>query len=373
MRIAPPILGQAYANLPPGTDSIVLERVARIGQIDGAPEYAFGEIIFIVARDDGSFFACDRNDTSIREYAADGTFRRTVGRKGSGPGEYGSCYNMSITDDSLIVVPDPFNGRFVRFRADGTPMDVVLGGERTNANRADARGRLWWSVYDEGGHEPGVERFKYVLTDAGGREVGEVRVPAPRVKRSARPFVLSTAEGMYSSVPQDSVWEITPDGGRLLLLPFADRVERTGGVWPALNIVRTGERVRYASEERAEWEAWRVFNDRTWQGHAPIPESKPLLRGVRGDHVGRVWIQVHVRAEKRPVPPRPPGSQRPLLTWRERMTFDLFMPDGTLIGRVALPHQTELMATRGDRIWLREEGESGEQLIGIYDLKPARR
>lgn len=61
------------------------------------------------------------------------------------------------------------------------------------------------------------------------------------------------------------------------------------------------------------------------------------------------------------------------MTWRERNTFDLFGPDGAYIGSVVFPYATQLMATRGDRAWLLEEGESGEQLVGIYDLRPARR
>ena len=78
-------------------------------------------------------------------------------------------------------------------------------------------------------------------------------------------------------------------------------------------------------------------------------------------------------AEKRPIPPRKPGDQRPLLTWRERNTFDLFDgASGGYIGRIAFPYATEFMASRGDRVWLREEGESGEQLIGVYDLKSAK-
>lgn len=83
---------------------------------------------------------------------------------------------------------------------------------------------------------------------------------------------------------------------------------------------------------------------------------------------------MHVGAEQRPIPPRPPGDLRPLLTWRERNTYDLFdSHTGAYIGRVAFPYATQLMATQGDRVWLAEEGASGEQRIGVYELRAASR
>lgn len=57
-------------GLPVGTDSIVTERVLRIGELDGALEYAFGSIVAIQPAPDGGFYACDGNDVSIRRYDA---------------------------------------------------------------------------------------------------------------------------------------------------------------------------------------------------------------------------------------------------------------------------------------------------------------
>ncbi len=88
----------------PGTDSIVLQRVGRIGQLDDAPEYAFGEVFSVIARDDNSIYVCDRNDTSIREYDARGTFVRAIGRRGAGPGEYQLCLFLSLVGDTVLWV-----------------------------------------------------------------------------------------------------------------------------------------------------------------------------------------------------------------------------------------------------------------------------
>lgn len=60
------------------------------------------------------------------------------------------------------------------------------------------------------------------------------------------------------------------------------------------------------------------------------------------------------------------------MTWRERNIFDLFDDvTGGYIGRVSFPYATELMASLGDRVWPREEGPSGEPLVGVYRLRAA--
>ena len=50
------------------------------------------------------------------------------------------------------------------------------------------------------------------------------------------------------------------------------------------------------------------------------------------------------------VPPRPPGDRRPLLTWKERNTFDVFSSTGAYLGRVQLPAESILLAIRDNRL-----------------------
>ena len=102
----------------------------------------------------------------------------------------------------------------------------------------------------------------------------------------------------------------------------------------------------------------------------PIPDEKPILRELEVADDGTIWVKIHVPAEVRPVLPRPAGDARPpRLAWRERPTWDLFDgATGAYRGRVVLPWATEFASARGNRVWLSEEGESGERLIGIYEL-----
>jgi hypothetical protein len=374
--------GPRDSGLTVGTDSITAELAFRIGELDGAPERAFGEIVAIAARRDSAFYVCDRNDTSIRLYDARGGFVRAIGRQGAGPAEYSSCHFLSIVGDSLLWVGDSHTGRFVGFGPDGTAAGVVRGGDYSNPQRVDPRGRFWW-MRVRIDHAQGADHQVYTITDRSLTPLNSLQLPPRSFGESQpRPFALSTSEGSYLSVSRDTLWSISPDGALLRAFPTAYRVTRTGGSRPPLEIARDVAPVRVERAEHAEWEQWRAYMDEAARAgnagrpvvHDPIPDTKPLLRAVLADDLGRIWAQVHVRAEKRDFPPRPPGNRRPLLTWRERNTFDLFDGEsGGYIGRVAFPYGTELMTVRGDRVWLREEGESGEQRIGVYDLRPARR
>lgn len=366
-----------------GTDSIVAGRVFRIGELDGPPEYAFGQIATITPAPDGGFYVCDGNDQLARRYDEAGRFIRVVGRKGAGPGEYDGCYDMDVGPDSGLVVSDPYHGRLVVFGKDDAFVRVVPavvgGGLRgEGAFFIDDAGRYWrrgWEIDGERA-ETSEQNFPvaFSILDRDGSVVGKRRVPSPG-QGPGRGFALCTNDGCYSAQPVDSMHSAGPNGSIVVASPMAYRILVLDSSGTAKEVTRDAKPVAYADAEFAEWEAWREYFTRQTPQYPPVatPRTKPLIRDLRIDDIGRVWVKVHVTAEKRPIPPRKPGDQRPLLTWRERNTFDLFdAASGGYIGRIAFPYATEFMASRGDRVWLREEGESGEQLIGVYDLKSAK-
>lgn len=369
-------------GLPVGTDSIVTERVLRIGELDGALEYAFGSIVAIQPAPDGGFYACDGNDVSIRRYDAAGTFVRHVGRKGAGPGEYNYCSDLALARDSALAVSDPANGRIAFFAPDGDFDRVVavlvspgLYGD-AGTFQIDTAGRLWrrgW-LAGEGMSESALP-LHYVIMDANGKRLDSLRAPSSG-DGPGRGFALCTNDGCYEAQHPDSLHAVSITGVLATAGPLSYHVRLAAPEGGVREIARAAERVAYTAAEHAQWEAWRAYMSKQNPKYPPvaIPNLKPLLRGLRLDDVGRLWVKVHVTAEARPIPPRKPGDRRPLLTWRERNTYDLFdVANGGYIGRVGFPYATEFMASRGNRVWLREEGGSGEELIGVYELRPAAR
>ncbi len=72
----------------------------------------------IVVDSRGRIFVLDRKPTLIKVYASDGTFNGTIGREGSGPGEFQQWGILTIRRDTLYH-HDPRQVRTQAFTPDG--------------------------------------------------------------------------------------------------------------------------------------------------------------------------------------------------------------------------------------------------------------
>lgn len=67
----------------------------------------------------GFIFICDYKDPSVKVFDSQGQFVRTVGRKGSGPGEFQNAGRIALLPDSRLLVLDWELRRTSLFSADG--------------------------------------------------------------------------------------------------------------------------------------------------------------------------------------------------------------------------------------------------------------
>jgi len=93
----------------------------RIGAVEGAPEYQFGQITGLRVLSDGRIVVADAIGHHLRLYSPEGVHERTVGREGQGPGEFGSgrLWLARGPGDTLLV-SDRANNRMNVFAPDGT-------------------------------------------------------------------------------------------------------------------------------------------------------------------------------------------------------------------------------------------------------------
>jgi hypothetical protein len=82
-----------------------------IGVEAGDPTAEFGRIAGVVKLPDGSIAVADGGNAEVRIFAADGTYQRTVGRRGAGPGEFSSLTRLVVSGDTLIATPGDQSGR----------------------------------------------------------------------------------------------------------------------------------------------------------------------------------------------------------------------------------------------------------------------
>ena len=85
-----------------------------IGELDGPEEYLFGTVGSIAVDDDHDVYVLDRQARHVRVYDSDGTYLRTLGRDGEGPGEFKVPIGVAVSNGRLLV-RDPANGRVQLF------------------------------------------------------------------------------------------------------------------------------------------------------------------------------------------------------------------------------------------------------------------
>lgn len=129
-----------------------LTRVASIGPESlsgsGAPD-EFGNVFDVALGPDGAVFVADQMYSEIRVFGVDGAHRRTFGRDGEGPGEFGRLYSMAWLGDRLLAL-DSQLGRISEFTAEGE----FLGQRRIRGGLSGGPGwvRLWRVGDDEAYH-----------------------------------------------------------------------------------------------------------------------------------------------------------------------------------------------------------------------------
>jgi hypothetical protein len=116
--------------------------------------------------------------------------------------------------------------------------------------------------------------------------------------------------------------------------------------------------------------------DPGWRWSGPsIPSAKAPFTSVRADADGRVWVRV--AAEGVPVPvderpePRPDEAPGPE-PWREPVVYDVFAPDGVLLGTVPMPRRFTWHGSRGDQVWGVTRDEFGVEYVTLATLETAR-
>jgi hypothetical protein len=370
------------ADGPPkwGPDVRLVQEVA-IGQLDGPQEYAFGQIRAAAMEPEGGFYLFDMNDRQVRRYDRSGKLLNLVGKRGGGPGEYQYAAGMAVTRDGLLILHDPENSRITYFHPDGKvqrDFPIVRPGFYGENFIIDTTG-LIYQVVSLGGpltEGPGT-RQQYLRLAPDGAVRDSILLPDRYMPQGApRPFWLSTSDGMRWNFVEQRVGAPYVPGGYVSGTSHAYRFAIAVPGKPVIVVERRHTPVSLSDAERDDWLKWVAYfktQGSQRQSTYEVPRTKPPIRALRSDHLGRVWVDVFVKAEKRNDPPRPPGDPRPLLTWKERTTYDVFSPTGDYLGRVGLPAETVVLAIRDNRILVRGKGPDGEDRVVVYRIATPER
>jgi hypothetical protein len=317
------------------------EEELRIGALEGAPEYQFGQIGGggVAVDSKGRILVLDGQAEHIQVYSPDGTYERTVASRGSGPGELqmGMCLLMGPGD--TLLVPDFQNRRFNRYAPDGSS----AGG----SSLAPEEG---WPVHFKSTTlgviaeqiraipspgEPAVQdpRDALVLLGTDG-----TRTDTLMTFPSGKELTLDGRSHIYAPEP---AWDLTDD--TLLVLGVND--EYRIGIYPGGQLERIIAKPfeRQPVDDREKEAVWNDL-ERRWSELGISAEVWPRLRtaidvadflpafhSVMLGPLGTIWVQ-HVQ-------PATELGEEEFAGEAGAPEWDVFDSEGRFLGMVTMPQR----------------------------------
>lgn len=319
---------------------IAPEAALSVGGVDAEGSAQFAGITSLLWTDEGTIWVADGQSHEIRVFDSAIEHVQTVGGEGDGPGEFTTVAVTGVLPDGRILAFDRGGRRVVVYLADGT-LDSTSpiappGGSSFDlvgvTSAGTVVGQTWSGVPSSG------------ITE-GNRYTDTVHVVAWEDVGSA-PDTLAAVPGRVF-VPREGDIEILPFTSHPAVTVSDEVYTSSGADFVIERHARDGSTATFESDRLpqpvdAEMRgAYRARLEETWpepllssmlevmdNPHVPdqLPAYSDLVVASRGELWARVWT----------------------LDGREASDWDVFSPDGHLIGRVTNPPDFRLMEVVGD-------------------------
>lgn len=371
------------ADNPPvwGSDLRLEERV-RVGALEGEGFEVFGDVEGVVADSRGTMYVGDDQALAVRMFDADGSYRGTLGREGDGPGEFRAVNGVALLPGDRVIVQDTRRARAIVYAPDGTfdsEFQLFSGLFSVDVTfQTDTLGHTYVRALDRSKMGPpdpdGVvdEWHEIWIRHGPGGDVLD-SIPVPQEDAEGPAMTFTTPSGPRYPYTVETLSAISPAGYLIWGRNDQYAFHRSLPDRRIVRVSKTDDRPEVSPEERREWEAILAHLERRnrSEDYPPPPDRKPYFRSLSADIQGRVWIQRYTewthRYEYSPQELEARGD-RPTLELRESQTFDVFEPEGRLLGTVRLPPGSQLAFARDDQVWAVVEGALGEQYVVRYAL-----
>ena len=362
------------------TEDATLVPEVSIGELEGPEEYLIGSVRSIAVDDDRNVYILDGQARHVRVFDSAGTYVKTLGRPGGGPGEFEVPIGVAISNGRLLV-RDPANGRVQLFGLE-TEETEEWGYQpspyfmNTPLYRDD-QGRIYVDISDP-------ER-RFIVMDSDGTQIDTISPPdAPADFDDGRYSMSAEGESgdrrisVGATVPfsPDWYWTVHPIGHFLSALSTAYRInlEQEGGV---LRIGRNHRPVAVSDDEHDHHEQ-RILDrmrryDAGWSWDGPdIPDHKPPFRGLSAGSDGRIWVSLWTEGQRVPNEEHDPTNPESApFTWVEPLRYDVFEADGTYLGAVVPPEGFSPSAPPvfgRSFVWAVERDDLGVERVRRYRL-----
>ena len=93
-----------------GEDFCIIEEELSIGEVEGREEYMFSRAWYIAVDNEERIYVMDQGGSQVKVFDKNGTFLRSIGKRGQGPGELQNPNEIFLTDNNQLVFEDFIRG-----------------------------------------------------------------------------------------------------------------------------------------------------------------------------------------------------------------------------------------------------------------------
>jgi hypothetical protein len=369
----------------PADFSWQLHEDLRIAPRGDDPLYSWEMVAGVVEDSRGNVLVLDAGAQAVRVYDSTGSYLRSIGGPGGGPGELGMAGGLlggmfAGTADSLMVV-DLGNMRVNRYAPDGSPtgsVPVSIEGGVPAKWAVLPDGRLLQQrspmVMFDPSAEPGANRI--VVTGPDGAERDTVAL-LPEGQ------ILDMSKGIGGMAPRllypESHWDVTRDGGVLLGESSKYEFQLRDPDGTVRMIVRrewTPRPVSAADRDRiiagmtkgiaaaaAGNPQFTAMMDQMME-NIDIAPTLPAYGGLRAGPRGTILVQEAAIPEDSTADGLPTADSSTDTGWT------VFDRDGRLLGRLRLPEGHRLLLVTETSLFTVTETEDGEPVLVRFVTEP---
>jgi hypothetical protein len=321
-----------------GSLSFDLDEIVRIGRKNDIREQ-FWWVLDVATDAEDNIYVLDQKNARIQIFDPAGSFVRTIGRAGQGPGEFNKPRALNFDKRGHLYVEDP--PRVIEFDTNGTFVKSVARGFFADPSFPAGSGGF---LAVRGKRVGQLENLSCLI------KIDEYGSPTELLARPETIYVAKVPQGEMSiSTGHELRMHLAKIDEGAFVYGYPADYELTiadHGGQPILRFRRTAPVPRFSDPEREALSAEGV----------PLPPVKPYFYGLLVDSEKRIYVQ------RNATPPLPAAVQGngPSGT---QMEMDVFNRRGVFLYQTVLPLNTRLIKNGFlYRVTLSDDGES-EQVV----------
>jgi hypothetical protein len=330
-----------------------LEPAALVGGPDAGEEEQLYTVTSVAEDAEGRFYVANFGDKRILVFDSAGTYLRTIGRGGRGPGEFTAPRAVAPVGDDGLLVLDLVPGRISRFRrSDGRHIADARFADDAGIP-VDMRATPTGDVVVEFRPRPQTQMQVPAYLARVDTATGAVdRAGAVTLDTVARVQVTGKTEKGKTAVTIDvpfaprPVWDVQADGAVLYGTGARFEVSRARAGAAQVAFRGTGEPRAVSGRDRDKF--FEEPSAQQFKGKITFPRTHPFFTGMRTDPHGTVWLRVPVERGER---------------WEVRDAA------GAVQGTFTLPEGSWLVYASRGSVYVVSKDEDGVEALHRYRVR----